>query len=150
MNRSSIKPIITLAILSFILTLAQYGKVNSAVENSQLSVKEAAAKQTINTIQLGASEPSYNAGISAGVGIAVAGILSLIKTKNSSVTRPTAPSFDLNRASYALRNKLLGLLQNDQQLASRLLFQVKMNNPDRSANWCVEKVIYDLQRDRSR
>ena len=53
-----------------------------------------------------------------------------------------------DRASSKLRKKLLTLLHDDQDTAIRLLSQVKINNPNRSINWYVEKVIYDLERDR--
>ncbi|NEQ27988.1 MAG: hypothetical protein F6K28_55165 [Microcoleus sp. SIO2G3] len=62
-------------------------------------------------------------------------------------------SEDLQQAEQAdsqLQRKLLRLLHNDRNAANRLLAQVKLNHPNRSANWVVEKVIYDLERDRNR
>jgi tetratricopeptide (TPR) repeat protein len=56
----------------------------------------------------------------------------------------------LDQASRKLQNKLLNLVQGDRELAIRLVSQVKNNNPGRSVDWCIEKVIYDLERDRSR
>jgi tetratricopeptide (TPR) repeat protein len=55
-----------------------------------------------------------------------------------------------DQASRELQNKLMNLLHGDRELAIRLLSQVKTNNPDRSIDWYFEKVIYDLERDRSR
>jgi hypothetical protein len=48
----------------------------------------------------------------------------------------------------SLQHKLLTLLHNDRQAANRLIQQTQVRHPDRSLDWCVEKVIYDLQRDR--
>lgn len=55
-----------------------------------------------------------------------------------------------DQASRELQDKLMRLVQGDDKLAVRLLSQVKINNPGRSVNWYVEKVIYDLERDRGR
>ncbi|WP_017316248.1 hypothetical protein [Mastigocladopsis repens] len=55
----------------------------------------------------------------------------------------------LKQASRRLQQKLLSLLHNDWDAANRLLAKVKMKNPNRSVDWYVEKVIYDLERDRA-
>ena len=47
-----------------------------------------------------------------------------------------------------LQSRLLVLLNGDRKTAERLLEQVQAANPDRSAEWCLDKVIYDLKRDR--
>lgn len=47
-----------------------------------------------------------------------------------------------------LQSRLLVLLNGDRKTAERLLEQVQVANPDRSAEWCLDKVIYDLKRDR--
>lgn len=52
------------------------------------------------------------------------------------------------QANSRLQKKLLRLLHNDRNAADRLLTRTKMMHPDRSADWIVEKVIYDLERDR--
>lgn len=53
----------------------------------------------------------------------------------------------LDRINPKLRRELLRLVHN-QQTADRLLYSTSISHPDRSANWCAEKVIYDLKRDR--
>lgn len=53
-------------------------------------------------------------------------------------------------ANPRLQRKLLRLLHGDQAAAQRLLAHVKLTHPGRSADWAVEKVIYDLERDRGR
>jgi hypothetical protein len=47
-----------------------------------------------------------------------------------------------------LQNDLLILLKGDVATAKRLLAQQRRKNPGRSDNWYLEKVIYDLERDR--
>jgi len=52
--------------------------------------------------------------------------------------------------SKKLQKKLLLLLNGDRHTANRLIGLAKSRNPDRSIDWCVEKVIFDLERDRGR
>ncbi|WP_263975720.1 hypothetical protein [Amazonocrinis nigriterrae] len=42
------------------------------------------------------------------------------------------------------------MLQGDTATAKRLLRQQRRNHPGKSDNWYLEKVIYDLERDRRR
>lgn len=42
----------------------------------------------------------------------------------------------------------LDKLTRDRRVSRRLIEQIEFNNPGRSKRWCVEKAIYDLQRDR--
>lgn len=44
--------------------------------------------------------------------------------------------------------KELDRLTRDRRLSERLVERIAFNHPDRSQRWCVEKAIYDLQRDR--
>lgn len=92
----------------------------------------------------------------AAVGGTVGVILSARKANNISKSK-TIPSFSttedlisINQASRKLQKQVLRLLHDDQATANRLLSQVKIKNPNRSIDWCVEKVIYDLDRDRGR
>lgn len=52
------------------------------------------------------------------------------------------------QASRNLQIKLLQLLNGDRHTANRLIALAKARNPDKSIDWWVEKVIFDLQRDR--
>jgi hypothetical protein len=52
------------------------------------------------------------------------------------------------RASPHLAKELLILVNGDTATARRLLRNVNRSNPGRSVNWCLEKAIYDLERDR--
>jgi hypothetical protein len=42
------------------------------------------------------------------------------------------------------------LVGGNRDVAERLVRQVQLHHPDRPAQWCWEKAIYDLQRDRDR
>jgi hypothetical protein len=44
--------------------------------------------------------------------------------------------------------QLLTLVQGDAAAADRLVKYEQNRNPDRSVDWCVEKAIWQLQRDR--
>lgn len=166
MNKSIIKPLITLATVSFMLTLSHYGAVKPVVNASEYSINTAAVDESVNIkSQFNAPESNRTANAAAGLsaGITVVGILSLIKAKNSfkfsspaphSSSKPSSQSKEktirLDQARRELQKKLLSLLHNDLNTASRLLSHVEMKNPGRSINWYVEKVIYDLERDRGR
>lgn len=51
-------------------------------------------------------------------------------------------------SSEASRRHLFKLCKGDIDQARRLVQRVRVANPDRSEQWAVEKVIYDLERDR--
>ncbi len=48
----------------------------------------------------------------------------------------------------ALRRELLGLVQQQEELADRLIDNAKSEDPGNTEGWYLEKVIYDLKRDR--
>jgi hypothetical protein len=47
-----------------------------------------------------------------------------------------------------INRDLLQAAQGNKKLAKRLLDQTRRAYPDKSERWCVEKTIYDLNRDR--
>lgn len=49
---------------------------------------------------------------------------------------------------YRLEAELLKLLHGDSTTAKRLLKKVRVTHPGRDAKWYLEKVIWDLERDR--
>ncbi|MEH2377930.1 MAG: hypothetical protein V7K27_03350 [Nostoc sp.] len=60
-----------------------------------------------------------------------------------------APEVDyLGTANKYLQNDLLALLSGNAQAATRLLKHQQTLNPGRQLDWYLEKVIYDLKRDR--
>jgi hypothetical protein len=64
-------------------------------------------------------------------------------SKNNRQKLPTSQ----NQLFY-LERELLTLVNGDKALATRLLLNIRLRNPQRSKSWCYEKVIYDLKRDR--
>lgn len=50
--------------------------------------------------------------------------------------------------SRRTRQQLLRLVNGNRAVALRLVEKVKERNPKRSEQWCWEKAIYDIQRDR--
>lgn len=53
-----------------------------------------------------------------------------------------------NSSINQLESKLLTMLQGDVTTAKRLYRLTKTNNPTESKEWCLEKIIFDLERDR--
>jgi hypothetical protein len=51
-------------------------------------------------------------------------------------------------ASPQLASRLLNLVNGDTPTARRLIRNVNHSNPGRSVDWCLEKAILDLERDR--
>lgn len=50
--------------------------------------------------------------------------------------------------SRGTRKQLLGLVGGKASVAQRLVSDVSVRNPGRSEQWCWEKAIYDIERDR--
>jgi hypothetical protein len=48
------------------------------------------------------------------------------------------------------QRSLLRLVGGNRDVAERLVRQVQLHHPDRPTQWCWEKAIHDLQRDRDR
>lgn len=71
------------------------------------------------------------------------------KGKHYHLDQATSPN-QLSQLNGTLQHKLLRQLHGDRAAANRLLVHTKLKYPDRSMSWCAEKVIYDLERDRSR
>ncbi len=71
-----------------------------------------------------------------------------LATKKANLAKPDSNRL-VDQASPKLQKKLLILLHNDSETANRLLAHTKQNNPHQSVNWAMEKVIYDLERDRA-
>lgn len=46
------------------------------------------------------------------------------------------------------RRQLLGLVGGNATVAQRLVSDVQTRNPGRTEQWCWEKAIYDIERDR--
>lgn len=82
------------------------------------------------------------------IGVALSARNAKHSFKSGSISLDKKDTIHLDQASRDLQKKLLRLLHDDRDTADRLLSQVKIKNPSKPINWCVEKVIYDLERDR--
>ncbi|MCU0567843.1 MAG: hypothetical protein MUF49_14735 [Oculatellaceae cyanobacterium Prado106] len=74
----------------------------------------------------------------------------LIGKESYPASRKEPVAVRVTAADSKLQRKLLRLLHEDRRAADRLLTQAEIKNPGKSANWYLEKVIFDLQRDRGR
>ncbi|MGF1571381.1 MAG: hypothetical protein ACFCVD_25445 [Nodosilinea sp.] len=66
-------------------------------------------------------------------------------------TRPlsAAPASSSRRSvNGSTQRQLLRLVGGNRDVAERLVEQVQLRNPNHSEQWCWEKAIYDIQRDR--
>lgn len=86
--------------------------------------------------------------------LAIALIIALIFWLNRRQSRrpaayqsPTSTSQSRSVRGHTQR-QLLRLVGGNQSVAERLVEQVKLNNPGQSEQWCWEKAIYDIHRDR--
>lgn len=56
----------------------------------------------------------------------------------------------LTASPQALEQQLVYLLQGDRAAAHRLVASIRQRHPQESVQWCWEKAIWDLERDRFR
>lgn len=93
-------------------------------------------------------------GTAAVGGVAIAMTANAISNTHNShksnlpLSSPASTNVSFNQASHKLQKRLMTLLHNDRQAANRLLNQAQWRYPNRSTDWYVDKVIYDLERDR--
>ena len=127
--------------------------VTNETLNARTAVTEFVVDSNINTSEVTEKvSPSEVAIALAAVGGGAVGAMLIarkVKPLNQTVlSLGTEDVISLDKASRKLQQKLLRLLHDDRDTASRLLSQIKIKNPNKSINWYVEKVIYDLERDR--
>lgn len=118
------------AVGSLLTAQGFFGLAARPVTTAQLSDPQATQ---INT----ADDRSTAAIALAAVGIGIVGF---------SWMRAQSPSTQSN--SPKLDRHLLLLLHQDRAAAERLIAQTQRKHPERSREWCIEKVKYDLARDR--
>ena len=73
-----------------------------------------------------------------------------LNQRGRSLSRSSA-SLGGGRANASIPPRLmrkLDRLTRDRRVSERLIERISFNNPGRSKSWCVEKAIYDIQRDR--
>lgn len=51
--------------------------------------------------------------------------------------------------SNELLQSIVRMVNHDKACAYRLIEQMKRKNPHQSMEWCIEKVLWQLQRDRA-
>jgi hypothetical protein len=85
-------------------------------------------------------------------GVATGLVLKQTKSRRGSTTGHLSLLSQENniaaQASRKLQRRLFTLLHEDREAANRLLTLAKLRYPNKTADWYVEKVIYDLERDR--
>lgn len=59
-----------------------------------------------------------------------------------------APASSKQAVRGQTQRELLRLVGGNRAVADRLVEQVQLRNPSHSEQWCWEKAIYDIQRDR--
>ena len=64
--------------------------------------------------------------------------------RHRSAATPTTP----HSVNGSTQRELLRLVGGNRDVAQRLVEQVQLRNPNHSEQWCWEKAIYDIQRDR--
>lgn len=58
------------------------------------------------------------------------------------------PILFVSRLPHSLEERLVELLNGEREVAERLLSHARQRYPERSEQWIIEKVMYDLSRDR--
>ena len=143
-------------VISSSLPSVSKDNINTDVANASTSIFTADASNDPEVAQK--VDPAWMLVAALGGGaVAVVGARHALHPFNlSSIPSSFSPKFNphnestirIEQASRPLRKKLLRLLHDETDTANRLLSQAKLRNPNRSVDWCVEKVIYDLERDR--
>lgn len=68
--------------------------------------------------------------------------------KRTAMETPCLWRHPVENANYSRSFCRLNELTRDPETTSRLIMHVAERNPGRNGDWCVEKAIYDLERDR--
>jgi flagellar basal body-associated protein FliL len=96
---------------------------------------------------------SFTGVLLLGLAVAIWWLVDTVSLSSTQAKRSTSKNnrqklpISQNQLFY-LERELLTLVNGDKALATRLLLNIRLRNPQRSKSWCYEKVIYDLKRDR--
>lgn len=150
MSKSVFKPKSKLKLFQFGLALGTAGILSTAMPRPVMAAEPNSASGSTDAAQIIAGLAIVGAGAgviaySAKQGYSPQSAGYLAHHSGRSTQLPAS-----GQANPRLQKKLLRLLHNDRNAAHRLLSHVQQTHPDRSPNWVVEKVIYDLERDRNR
>ncbi|MEL6457784.1 MAG: hypothetical protein AAFY21_07540 [Cyanobacteria bacterium J06641_2] len=167
MKRFDAIAIISTSIVSSLLTLSlraapAFAKVENSTSNTRqertLPVQENSKNQpVVFTADVSSDNIGNQVGDNttilglAAIGAGTAGLLWSLNRQNPTLSTQTANQqnqISIEQANPRLRKELLRLVGGDSRTANRLIAGIKQNHPGKSINWVVEKVIYDLERDR--
>ncbi len=87
-------------------------------------------------------------GVALGVTLKDRGNRQASTKDSASFAGSTTDIISYEQASRKLKNRLMTLLHDDREAAKRLFTQAQLKFPNKTADWYVDKVIYDLERDR--
>jgi hypothetical protein len=148
---TSIFKLLLAGVTGSLLTLGVVPDITPQLEKSvsQLATHSAEMPQELEK-QFDTSALVVAAMIAGGIALGVA--LKPTKTTTRNHTGKFSPNSQEHniaaQASRKLQRRLFTLLHEDREAAKRLLTQAKFRYPNKTADWYVEKVIYDLERDR--
>ncbi|AFY53567.1 hypothetical protein Riv7116_0992 [Rivularia sp. PCC 7116] len=167
MKRFDAIAIVSTGIVSSLLTLSlrvapAFGKVESSISNvPQERTLPLQNNSKFQPVVFTADVSSENVGnqISdnttilglAAIGAGSAGLIWSLKLRNKTLSAQYGSrrkDVSIEKANPRLRKELLRLVGGDSRTANRLVAGIKQSHPGKSINWVVEKVIYDLERDR--
>jgi len=167
MKRFDAIAIVSTGIVSSLLSLSlraapAFGKVENSIQNvRQERTLPVQNNSEFQPVVFTADVSSENVGnqigdngktlVLAAVGIGAAGVIWNLKRQNKSFSSQSGnhhKDISIEQANPRLRNELLRLVGGDRRTANRLITGIKQSHPGKSINWVVEKVIYDLERDR--
>jgi hypothetical protein len=140
---------------TFATSLLAAGVSTEIAPQMQQPISQLAVASSVNN-ELNESEEQGSNSTPMLVALVVGGIATGIvlskkgnrRQHNFSLGEPQTSTIRLEQASRKLQRKLINLLHDDRDAATRLLNQAKQKNPNKTIDWYAEKVIYDLERDR--
>ncbi|MEM1393232.1 MAG: hypothetical protein AAF316_03980 [Cyanobacteria bacterium P01_A01_bin.80] len=167
MKRFDAIAIVSTGIVSSLLSLSlraapAFGKVENSTSNTrQERILPVQDNSKYQPVAYTADVSSENVGdrmgnngktlVLAAIGVGAAGVIWGLKRQNKRLSPQSLNRKDdisIEQANPRLRKELLRLVGGDRRTANRLIAGIKHSHPGKSINWVVEKVIYDLERDR--
>lgn len=124
---------IATAVGSVLTAQGLLGVASRPLTTAQISEVRPTEIETTNSI-----DRSQAAFVLAALGL---GIVGFSWARSNQSAEPTPRTAKLDR-------HLLLLLHQDRAAAERLVDQMQRKHPEKSRSWCIEKVKYDLERDR--
>ncbi len=129
---------------------ATFGILSTAMPRPAMAAEPNAAGDSTHAAQTIAGLAIIGAGAGVIAYSAKRAYLPQSASQSANQSSGQSASQSSGQVNSRLQKKLLRQLHNDRNAAHRLLTHVQQTHPDRSPNWVIEKVIYDLERDRNR